>query len=414
MRVVVVGGGVIGLACAYELRKRGAEVVVLDQSEMGAAASWGNAGWITPSLSGPVPGPGITLTALRWLLKPDSPLYIRPRLDIDFARWMWAFWRRCNPRDYAASLAAMGRLNQRTMELYNTWQSEGVEFEMHCAGLLFAFLSSRVLHKTLEDFDHLQPYGYGRPALLAGDDVRARAPILSESVIGGFMIERERHVEPASLTQGLIRRLEVLGVDLRPRTRVTGFLRRNGRVAAIETDHGQLEGDMFLLAAGAWSAALARLAGFRLPLESGKGYSITIQRPQVQLAHPIYLGEAKVGVSPFAGSLRVAGTMELSGLSEEINARRLAAIRRSIQRFLRGWPAGEGEVAWAGMRPLTPDGLPALGRAPGAENLLVATGHSMLGVTLAPSTGRAMAELMCDGRAVAELGPFNPGRFQRR
>jgi D-amino-acid dehydrogenase len=155
------------------------------------------------------------------------------------------------------------------------------------------------------------------------------------------------------------------------------------------------------------------MAGFRLPVESGKGYSITIKRPQMQLAHPIYLGEAKVGVSPFVDSLRVAGTMELSGLSEEINSRRLAAIRRSIQRFLRGWPAGEGEVAWAGMRPLMPDGLPALGRAPGVENLFVATGHSMLGVTLAPSTGRAMAQLMCDGRTTADLGPFNPGRFQR-
>jgi D-amino-acid dehydrogenase len=327
---------------------------------------------------------------------------------------MWAFWRRCNLHDYAEGLAAVARLNRCTMELYDTWQAQGVAFEMHRAGLLFAFLTASALHKALENLEHFQQHGYSRPALLGGDDMRARAPILSESVIGGFMIERERHVEPASLTEGLVRRLDGLGAQLLAETRVTAFLQHNGRVAAVATEVGRIEGDKFLLTAGAWSAALARSAGFRLPVEAGKGYSITITRPRLELAHPVYLSEAKVAVSPFAGSLRLAGTMELSGLSEEAGSRRIAAIRRSVQSFLCGWPTGEGEVTWAGMRPLTPDGLPAIGRAPNAENLFVATGHGMLGVTLAPSTGKAVAELMYDGRTAQDLGPFDPGRFERR
>jgi D-amino-acid dehydrogenase len=308
-------------------------------------------------------------------------------------------------------MRAVSQLNGRTMELFDAWQTEGVGFEMHRAGLLFAFLTSAAMDHAAEEFDHLRPYGYGAPAVMSGDELRSLAPILSASVAGGFLVDRERHVEPLSLTQGLVGRLEKSGAELRPRTHVTGVRLVAGRVGGIVTANGVIEGDAYLLAAGAWSAALARMAGFRLPVEAGKGYSITIQQPRVHLDRPIYLGEAKVGISPFAGSLRVAGTMELSGLSEEVNPRRLAAIRRSIERFVPAWPAGSGEVTWAGMRPLTPDGVPALGRAPGLENLFVATGHSMLGVTLAPATGKAMAELICDGHAEVDLRPFDPARF---
>jgi D-amino-acid dehydrogenase len=411
MRAVVIGGGVIGLASAYELRKRGAEVTVLDKGQLGRAASWGNAGWIVPSLSGPVPEPGITLTAMRWLLKPDSPLYIKPRLSPEFMRWMWAFWRHCNPRDYHAGFDAMARLNEHTMELYDAWKAEGVPFEMHCSGLLFVFLTAKALDKTLAEFDHLRSYDYDVPRTLSGDDVRERAPILSDAVVGGLMIERDRHVEPYSLTQGLAQRLKALGTDVHTDTKITGFVRQNGKLQAVREENDVVEGDVFLLAAGAWSAALARMAGFRLPVESGKGYSITIRHPRDQIQHPLLLGEVKVGMSPYDDSLRIAGTMELSGLSDHVNQRRLDAIQRSIQRYLREWPAGEGEVTWAGMRPLTPDGLPALGRAPGLSNLFVAAGHSMLGVTLAPATGKAMAELICDGRTETDVRPFDPARF---
>jgi D-amino-acid dehydrogenase len=153
------------------------------------------------------------------------------------------------------------------------------------------------------------------------------------------------------------------------------------------------------------------MVGVRLPVESGKGYSITIEQPVVELTQPLYLAEAMVGVSPFDSGLRIAGTMELSGISEGVNARRLASLRRSTSHFLTAWPRGEREVEWAGMRPLTPDGLPLLGRVPTTENLFVATGHSMLGVTLAPVTGLMMAELIANGHQHSELHPFDPGRF---
>lgn len=415
MRVVVIGGGVIGLACGYELRKRGAEVTVLDAREMGAAASWGNAGWIVPSLSGPVPEPGLTLTALRWLLKPDGPLYIRPRPDPAFVRWLWEFWRRCNARDFQAGFEAMAGLNRRTMELYDSWRAEGIEFDMQARGLLFVFSTEESLRKHLAEMAHLEPYGYARPEARTGDEIRAMEPILSREVVGGFLVESDRHLQPSSLTSGLTRRLEAEGAELRPGTAVTG-LRRTGaatgeRVAAVTTARGEVEADAFVLAAGAWSARLARNVGFRLPVESGKGYSFTIRNPDVLPTRPLYLSESKVGISPYEGSVRIAGTMELSGLSETVDERRLGSIRRSVSRFLASWPQGQDEVRWAGMRPLTPDGLPAIGRAPNLSNLYVATGHSMLGVTLAPVTGTAVAELICDGRSQFNLKPFDPARF---
>jgi D-amino-acid dehydrogenase len=415
MRVAIIGGGVIGLGCAYELRKRGADVVVLEAGEMGAAASWGNAGWIVPSLSAPVPEPGLTLTALRWLLKPDSPLYIKPRLDPGFARWLWEFWRRCNRRDYQAGLRAVATLNARTMELYDAWREEGVEFEMHSAGLVFAFLEETYLRHALEDYSSLADYGYPQPETLSGQELRNAHPILSREVAGGFVVEPERHVEPGSLSRGLSEQLCALGADLRAGTRVTGFDRTNGHIDALSTENGRVKADAFLLAAGAWSSVLAGQAGFRLPVESGKGYSITVERPTITLERPLYLVEAKVAVTPFDHALRFAGTMELSGLSDRVDARRVASMRRSVGRFLSGWPAGEGESAWAGMRPLLPDGLPAVGRAPGLDNLFVATGHSMLGVTLAPTTATAIADLICGEGAgpASALQPFDPGRFSR-
>ncbi len=182
-------------------------------------------------------------------------------------------------------------------------------------------------------------------------------------------------------------------------------------MTCVVTTGGEVPGDRFLIASGAWSASLARMAGFHLPVQCGKGYSVTVTEPAVRLRRPLYLGEAKLGVTPFRNALRIAGTMELAGISEALDPRRLEAIRASADQFLVGWRQGKSEEEWAGMRPVTPDGLPAIGRAPGYDNLYVATGHAMLGVTLAPATGVAMAELIHSGNADVDLRPFDPNRF---
>ncbi len=409
--VVVIGAGVIGLSCAYELVRKGVDVTVLDKGRLGEGAAWGSAGWVTQTLSAPLPAPGLVGTSLKWMLRKDSPLYIKPWADAGLPKWLWNFWRHCNRRDHENGLEAMAALTQRTMTLYDDLEKDGIEFEMERTGVLFAFTTEEGLHHTLDELRAMKKYGYSTPPVLDGDSVRDAEPALTKAVVGGMLVESERHVRPELLTTGLSRRLAESSAEQRAGTEVTGVKRQGSRVTAVVTTGGEVRGDRFLIAGGAWSASLAQMAGFHLPVQCGKGYSVTINEPAVRLRRPLYLGEAKLGVTPFRNALRIAGTMELAGISEALDPRRLAAIRASADQFLVGWRQGKSEDEWAGMRAVTPDGLPVIGRAPGYDNLYVATGHGMLGVTLAPATGVAMAELIHSGETALDLRPFDPNRF---
>jgi D-amino-acid dehydrogenase len=413
-RVVVVGAGVIGLACAYSLKKRGHDPIVLDKGEPGGACSKGNTGWVTPSISAPIPAPGLALTSLRWMLRSDSPLYISPRAVPGLARWLWRFWRYCNPRDFIHGLRAVAELNRKTLSAFDELERDGVEFELHRSGILFAFLDERYMRQVLAEFDHYREFGYRMPTPLGGADLRRLEPSLSDSVSAGFLVEEEFHVRPETLVAGYADRLRKMGVEIRTGVEVTGAngARAGDRVRGVETAAGMVEGDEVLVAAGAWSGHVLEPFGVSLPVQAGKGYSITLGDARARLTRPLYLGEARVGGSPFEGATRFAGTMELSGLNDYLDPRRIVGIRAGIGRYLRR-PVDDGEGAeWVGMRPLTPDGLPLLGRVPGYRNLSVATGHAMLGVTLAPVTGEAMADLITGTGSAAALAPFDPGRFR--
>ena len=412
-RTVVIGAGIIGLACAYELRRRGEDVVVLDKSEPGAAASAGNTGWITPSLSGPVPAPGIVLQSIKWILRPDSPLYVRPRADPMFLSWLLAFCRHCTKRAYQAGLDAVAALNAQTMTLYDALVADGVRFEMHRQGVLFAFLSRTALEHAAADLDRMRSHGFGIARQLTGPEARDLEPILSSAVLGGIVVDQERHVRPESLTAGLVARLNDMGVIIRSGFEATGF-QTIGTVRAVTTPNGSIEADRFVIAAGAWSGDLTRRLGFRLPIQAGKGYSITLAGAAARIGRPLYLDEAHVAVSSFDGALRLAGTMELSGINAHLDPRRVEAIRRSADRYLVNWRQGSREDIWVGMRPLTPDGLPVIGAVPGYDNVYLATGHAMLGITLAPATAAALAGLMLDGTSTMDLRPFDPARFLGR
>lgn len=411
---LVVGAGVVGLCCAYALARRGERVRVVDRGEPGAGCSAGNAGWIVPTMAAPLPAPGVPRQALRWLLRPDAPLALRPARVPGLVPWLWRFLRRCNARDHARGLAAVARFGRHTMELFDALAADRVTFEMHRAGVLFAFLDRRELVHAREGLRQVARLGYPAPVELDAAAARAEEPLLTREVVGALWVEGERHVRPESLVDGLLRRLRELGVEVRAGVEVVGWRASGGRVQAALTPQGELTADRFVVAAGAWSGRLLRPLGVPLPLIAGKGYSLTVLDPRAQPRRPLYLEEARVACSPFRGALRLAGTMELTGLDESLDARRLEAIRRGARRYLQGWEEGRGVVAWAGLRPLLPDGLPAIGLLPGYANCAVATGHGMLGVTLAPATAEAVAALLLDGRRPAGLDPFDPARFARR
>lgn len=413
--VAIVGGGVIGLSLAWELQRRGASVIVLDARKPGAGASHGNAGWITPSLAGPVPAPGLVRTSLKWMVQPASPLYIKPRFDPRFAGWLLRFWRACAPGPYQAGFTATAALAETTIDRFDAMKATGVEFEMHHAGLLFAYESLHAMEDDLRGMERLNEIGYAPLSPRLGDDLRELEPALGDPIVGGFHVREERHVRPDTLVTGLETWLRDHRVEIRTSAPVSGFSLSDGRVAAVQVGGERFEADSVVIAAGAWTGKVAALAGVRTPVEAGKGYSLDYTPSPRPVRGPIYFHDTRIAVSPFAGTTRLAGTMELSGLNEELNQRRIQAIAAGGARLLRDWPADPPlATAWTGMRPMTPDGLPVIGLAPGFRNLYLASGHAMLGVTLAPSTAAALADYLTDGHMPEVLAPFAPSRFGRR
>ncbi|HEU5434176.1 MAG TPA: FAD-dependent oxidoreductase, partial [Thermomicrobiales bacterium] len=376
--VAIVGGGVIGLSTAWALVRRGAAVRVIDPGPPERAASFGNAGWIVPTLADPVPAPGLVGQSLRWMLRADSPLYIAPRVDPSFLSWLVAFWRNCTPRAHAAGFEATARLGATTIPLYDKMRADGVQFEEHRDGVLFAYADKKTLAHDHAALAALTRFGWTMPPLREGDAVRDEEPALRTGLAGGFWLGSERSVHPASLVRGLVAWLRERGVafDAASATELRG---EGGRVAAVETTAGPVAADEVVVAAGAWTPRIVRGLGVRAPIEAGKGYHVDYAPPPAGvplLRHALYLHESRVAITPLDGMVRLAGTMELSGLNDRIRPERVAALPARTAEFIAGWPSGvEGLRPWTGPRPMTPDGLPIIGRAKGWANLTLASGH---------------------------------------
>lgn len=413
-RIVIIGGGVIGLTQAYDLARRGASVTVIDQRTTGLGASTVNAGWVVPAEAAPVPAPGVIVQSMKWMLHRDSPLYIKPSLAPSHVRFMLGMWRRSNARDFRAGLAAQLALATGTMEMLDEYAADGVSFEMHADGLLLAYLSAEKLHHHAEHLDIPASFGLDSDILM-GDAVREREPVLTDAVAGGIYFPSERHLDPGSLVAGLRVRCEQLGVEFLEDAPVTSVERQGDRVMAVRTDTARIPVDAVVLAAGAWSGRASAMFGTDLPVRAGKGYAIDCAPPPVHLRTMVNLSDAKVAVTPLSTRLRLAGTMEFGPHDESVNEVRIAAILRAPGQYFRDWPADPNHViAGAGMRPMTPDGLPIIGRLPGSTNAFVTTGHGMMGVTLAPGSAQAMTHLILTGHTPSELLPFDARRFLRR
>jgi D-amino-acid dehydrogenase len=414
-RVIVVGAGVVGLACAWELRRRGAHVVVLERAAVGGGASRGNTGWVSPSFTYPLPAPGMVREGLRQLVTGGEAFVLRPSLDPGFARWLWSFRRSCSPSRFDAGVRALLALNARTLELFDSYRDAGVAFEMHAAGLVVAARTAGGLDLYRTIFRRLRELGYDGGAIdeLDARQLAALEPALDgASVHAGLHAHVDRFVRPEELTAGLAQHLRADGVEVREGCELSSIVRRNGGWA-LETAAGPtLTTERVVIAAGLPTLPLLRRLGVRVPLLGARGYSVTLEGRGVPPRHALYLAEAKLGLSPFNGGVRVAGVFELGARGSDAppgaGERLLAAARP----YLAGWrPESETPVeAWAGMRPATPDGLPLIGALPGLDGIFLATGHGMLGVTLAPATADLLARLVLEGRAAPELAAFDPAR----
>ena len=411
-RAVIIGAGIVGLACAHALCRRGMTVTLLERSEPGSSCSLGNAGWIVPSFSAPLAGPGRIRAALQSMRQGDGAFRLSLRALPGLAGWLVRFARHCNAHDFQRGLEALGALSAAVFHSLDELAATGVEFEQHRQGVLFAFLREEELQATHARLCSLSHWGHPPPQLLRGEALRACEPRLSAAVRGGLYVPAERHVRPETLSRGLLSALRAGGAVIRDHVEAYGWEVRDRQIVAIHTSAGPIAGDHFVLAAGVHSGTLAGPLMLDLSLQSGKGYSLTFDEDAVRLRQPLDLAEAGVVCSPFDRGWRIAGTMELSGIHDRVNARQLEALRRSACRYLE-LPNGalEGGAPWMGQRPLTPDGLPLIGRMPGLRNGYVAAGHAMLGMTLAPVTGNLIADLITQDRTHLDLHAFDPGRY---
>ena len=415
MRVIVIGGGAVGLCTAEALSARDCEVTVIERDRCGAAASAGNAGWITPSLATPIPAPGVITTALRWLLDPSGPLWIRPSLSPALLDWMARFMLSCRRPVYRRGLAALQRASALAGPTFDALAGRGVEFERHDDPLVFPAFERAELEHVWRAVDELHEAGSTqRFERLSSDELRALEPALGEGVLGGVVAHGEGRVRPEALSDGVHRALIARGVEVLEGVPVTRLTREGGEWLVAGRNGVARRAEAVVIAAGAESGSVLAGHGLRLPIAAAKGYSRTYVADPTGPRQPLYLENPKVAISVFDGGVRVSGTLELGARELALSPRRLAAITAAAQRALPGWRMPASPRDWAGMRPLSPDGLPYIGPVPGLDGVHLATGHATLGITLAPLTGELIASRLLEGAHDELLSAFDPARALRR
>jgi D-amino-acid dehydrogenase len=415
MKVVVVGAGISGLCCAYYLRKRDVEVTILDSAHVGArsASSWGNGGWIAPAQAGPLPEPGLTSYGLRALVRADSALYFRPSYLPRLAPWLARFRTYCNQSDYDRGTAALAALGKRCFELVDGMVADGVTFDLWKLGMVCATAKAEDARKVLRSLEGMRQFGYELPHdVLGEDEIHDLEPSLNDRVKSGFHLAAQWNVKADTLVEGLGAKLRETGVEILEGTEVAGFDRTDGSVRAVQTSRGDISADSFVLAAGSWTTPLARKLGISIPMEPGKGYSFLL-KPKVMPKHGILFADIHAGVTPLGDRVRIGGTMEFSGYDLSIDQRRITNLFNLARDYI-DLETPDYEEPWAGLRPMTVDGLPILDWAQPYRNAYVATGYSMLGMTVSQPAGEAMAEMITTGTRPALFEPFRIDRFPKR
>ena len=411
-RVLVVGGGVIGLCCAYYLERAGFAVTVIDQGEVGMGCSHANCGYICPSDVLPLTKPEAIGIGIRSMFQPNAPFRITPRLDPALWAWLLQFARRCRRAPMIRTGHVLKTILDASARAYRELlATEDLDCGWRQDGLLYVFRTA----KAWEGFarmDDLLAAEYGvRARRLDPAELRAFDPAFRPDLVGGFWYQDDASLTPEAFVRSLAARLRERGVELVEDCPTTVLRTEPGKIAAVGTKQGDRTADHYLLATGAWTAAWQKALRCPLPIQPGKGYSITLDRPAPSPFYPTLLPEHRVGITPLGDAVRLGSIMEFSGFDASLPEARLRLLRDSANLYVNEPFAAPARESWYGWRPMTCDSLPIIGPVPGLSNLTLAAGHNMLGMTLAPATGRLVADLISGAEPQIDPAPFRPNRF---
>lgn len=411
MKVHIIGGGIIGLCSAYYLHRAGIEVEVIDKGDLIDGCSHGNAGMVVPSHFVPLAAPGVISKGIKWLFDAKSPFYIRPRLNLELVHWLWQFYRSCTPEKVAKAIPILKDLNVFSKELYGDLHQQ-FQFAFEQKGLLMLYKSKKVGKEELEVAEKAEAMGLEARALSASE-AQELEPTAGLDVLGAVYYPGDAHLHPNALMHGLQQYLIAQGVNFRTSTSISSFGSHNGKLDYLVTDQeDQIPVEQVVLAAGSWSAKLLKAIGLRLLLQDGKGYSVTMNRTETSPQIPAILTEAKVAITPMSTYLRIGGTLEISNFNPNLNQKRLAGILEAVPRYYKNLePIAETGPVWHGFRPCTPDGLPYIGRSKTFENLTIATGHAMMGLSLGPATGKLVSEILTHTNPSLAIDAYQPERY---
>ena len=411
--ITIIGGGVIGLTSAYYLQKEGYQVTIIDKGNITDSCSFGNMGYISPSHFVPLASPGIISQGLKWMLSSTSPFYIKPRLDIDLMKWGYHFWKSSTAATVEKNGPHLIDILTLSRKLIDELRDDiGNTFSMEEKGCLMMCKQQKTLDHEFHLADQAEKFGL-KVERLSKIAVQQLEPDVELDVAGAVLFKDDCHVHPGKLMTALKSYLDDKGVQFKLNTTVTGFEKSNNTITAVETDKGTFDCGEIVLSPGSWLPVVAKMMGIKILLQGGKGYSYTYPDMKNNIKYPAILVDGRCALTPWGNQLRIGGTMEISGLNNKVLVKRMQGVYDSVTNFYPGlkidFPAAD--KIWNGLRPVSPDGLPYIDRATGFENVIIAGGHAMLGISEATGTGRLVTDLIQRKTSKIDISAFKADRF---
>lgn len=414
MKITIIGAGIIGLCSAYYLNEAGIKVEIIDKSNFSEGCSFGNAGMIVPSHFIPLATPGIITKGIRWMFNPKSPFYIKPRLSLELAQWLWQFYKSCNQAKVESAIPALKELSLFSKMCYQDLaQNPDLKFNFEEEGLMMLFKSKKAQKEEIEIAEKANQIGIEAKVLNA-EEVKSYETGTSTDVIGGIFYPGDAHLYPNILMNQMILYLKKRGVIFRGQTEVVGFDYDHKKIKSIKTKKEEtIKIDHLVIAGGSWTAKILNFLKIKMLLQDGKGYSITLNNQKDKPKIPSILTEAKVAITPMGNDLRIGGTLEISNLSSRIDRNRVKGILEAVPKYYPTlYPSiPDKQSIWYGFRPCTPDGLPYIGPSKKFSNLTIASGHAMMGLSLGPATGKLITKIIQKQSPTINLNSFDPHRF---